>query len=317
MATVQDVARQVLAAIDTTAGHLLCCQWVAQRYVQLCSRARFRHLRRVGQAVIPAPIVTGTVEVIQGDALVLASLDAADAWGALGDLTGWHFRTTTNWYRVESLTGGTALRLAAPYTEASNPVSSYQLVRRYVPLSRDTRWLTQDGFVLQRTWTPLRPQPLAALDYQAPSRPLVGPWPLTWTQVESLADGTIQIEFYPMSTQLETVHYVYWAIPPELAMDAEVPSTIDAGVLMEGALQDAMRYNAARAANAGNIEAAGYWRNEYRAQNLIWERRILEAIRTDRGVDDVTLILQLQNAYFGVPQDLMTARDHIWYGWRP
>jgi hypothetical protein len=316
MATVQDVARQVLAAIDTTAGHLLCCQWVAQRYTQLCSRARFRHLRRVGAVMLPAPVTDGTITIAEGSDTVVGDATASAAW-ATQDLVGWHLRTRTNWSRVVARVGPATLRLASPQTEGDNVAATYQLVRRYVPLAPEARWLTQDGFVLQRTWTPLRPQPLAALDYQAPSRPLVGPWPLTWTQVESLADGTIQIEFYPISSQIETVSYVYWAVPPELAMDAEVPSTIDAGVLVEGALHDAMRYNAAKAANAGNIEAAGYWRNEYRAQNLVWERRILEAIRTDRGLDDVTLILQMQNAYYGVPQDLMTARDHIWYGWRP
>ena len=317
MPQVQDVARQVLAALDTTAGHLLACDWVSERYIQLCSRARFRHLRRIGQLAIPGPVQAGRIAVTQGSRVVVGDPDAVVAWEATPDLVGRHLRYMTHWYEVEGREGPSSLRLLSPVTEGTNAAASYMAVRRYVPLARDARWLSMDGWVLQRVWLPLRPQPLVTLDYMAPSRPLVGPWPLTWSEVTSLADGTRRVEFYPFSAQDESVSYIYWADPVKLPMDAEVPGHIDAGPLVDGALIDAMRYNAGRAANAGKLEEAAYWRNEYRAQSLIWERRILEAIRTDRGLDDVTMILQLSNAYYGIPQDLMTARDHVWYGWRP
>lgn len=320
MATVADVARQVLAAIDTTAGHLLASQWVADRYTQLCSRARFRHLRIVANLAIPAPVEAGTVAVVPGSRIVTGDAAAQAAWAALtgeAAMAGRHLRYRTNWYRVGAYLAPDRLELTSPVTETANPAATYVAARRYVPLAPDVRWLSQQGMVLQRVWLPLRGQPLASLDYMAPSRPLVGPWPMTWTEIETLPDGTRQVEFYPISSQAETVSYVYWAVPPTLEMDAQVPPQIDTGVLVEGCLIDAMRYNASRAANSAQVELASYWRNEYRAQNLVWETRILEAIRTDRGADDVTLILQLQNAYYGVPQDIVTARDHVWYGWTP
>ncbi len=316
MSSAGDVARKVLAAIDTTAGHLLAVQWVGARYTQLCSRARFRHLRRVSNLYIPGPVTAGTAGFTDGSPIVTGDATAVAAWQACNDLAGRHIRYITNWYEVEGL-AGTNLRLTSPASEGTNAATAYQMIRRYVPLDPAARWISREGVVLQRTWLPLRNMPLAALDYSAPSRPLVGPWPECWAQVSPAPDNTMRLEFYPASGQAETVSYVWWAVPPTLSIDTDIGPTIDDDVLVDGALIDAMRYNASRAANAGNVELAGYWRNEYRAQSLIWERRILEGIRTDRGVDDVTIILQLNNAYYGTPQDIVTARDHVWYGWRP
>jgi len=45
MATVEEVARDALASIDTDAAFLLAVKWVDKRYKQLASRARLRHLR--------------------------------------------------------------------------------------------------------------------------------------------------------------------------------------------------------------------------------------------------------------------------------
>lgn len=315
MPTVGDVARAVLAAVDTTAGHLLAAQWVAARYTQLCSRSRLRHLRRVGVVTIPAPVTDGVATFTDGSTTVTGDATAQTAWLADG-MAGRHIRYMTIWYEVARMNGA-ALELTSPANEGTSVAVAYQAVQRYVTLAPDVRWLSQEGMVLQRVWRPLRNTPLSALDYSWPSRPLVGPWPLEWAELDVTAAGARRVEFYPISGQAETVFYVYWSIPPALTLDAEVPPQIDAAVLVEGALIDAMRYNAARAMNDGKMDAAGYWRNEYRAQNLTWETRIMEAIRADRGVDDVTFILQMQNAFYGQPQDLISARDHVWYGWRP
>ena len=102
-------------------------------------------------------------------------------------------------------------------------------------------------------------------------------------------------------------------MPPELARDSLIPIGIDSYVLREGALIDIMRYESAKAMQAGNVEAAAFWRNEYRAQSTSWERNILEAARTDKGSDDMTMILESH----GIRQDvdIRTAREHVIATW--
>jgi hypothetical protein len=46
MATVSDVAREVLASFNSNAGFLLAVQWVNSRYQEAATRSRFRHLRK-------------------------------------------------------------------------------------------------------------------------------------------------------------------------------------------------------------------------------------------------------------------------------
>ena len=91
-----------------------------------------------------------------------------------------------------------------------------------------------------------------------------------------------------------------------------IPTEVDAYVLKEGALIDAFRYRMSQEANANRIEAAGFWRNESRAQETKWEQYIMEAARTDRGVDDVTFMLN----YLGISghggYDIIDAHDEVW-----
>src|SRR5574342_657523 len=98
MATVEQVAREVLAAIDTQAGHLLAVQWVAERYRRLASRTRFRHLRRLGEVILPAAITAGTITTTQGSTTVTGDATAQAAWSnALVDRM---LRASVAWYRI-------------------------------------------------------------------------------------------------------------------------------------------------------------------------------------------------------------------------
>jgi len=51
------------------------------------------------------------------------------------------------------------------------------------------------------------------------------------------------------------------------------------------------RYEMAKALRANQIEAGAVWRNELRAQETTWKRRIEEMLHADRATDDVSLIL--------------------------
>ena len=57
--TIESVARQLIASVDSDAGYLLGAQWIIKRYEQLAIKAKLRHLRQVGQVSTPAAITTG------------------------------------------------------------------------------------------------------------------------------------------------------------------------------------------------------------------------------------------------------------------
>ena|SRR3990167_131511 len=310
MATVEEVAREVVASIDTTAGYLLASRWVSNRYRQLCSRSRFRHLRKLGEVILPAPIDSGTATATNGSRTVTGDATAQTAWTP--SVVGRYFRTRTAWYKIVAVVGG-ALRLDTTFAEDTTSSASYTIIERRVRLPKDVRWLGET-FVHYRLRRPLDRLSLIEMDYRHPERQLVGTPPCYWADagVDVDTDGhqVRVVEFYPISDQDELLAFVYWSIPPELALTDEIPTTIDPYVLKEGALIDAMRYEMGRALNAVQLDVAAHWRNEYRAQSTAWERNIIEAIRTDRGADDVTFILESAR---GGPYatDIVNARDQI------
>lgn len=54
MATIEEIAKEVIASVNSDAGYLLAVKWANSRYQQLVSRARFRHLRETGTIDISA-----------------------------------------------------------------------------------------------------------------------------------------------------------------------------------------------------------------------------------------------------------------------
>src|SRR5689334_14715466 len=97
--TVEEVARAALGAVDTAAGYILACQWVAERYSTLCSRTRFKHLRQVFEVVVPANISAGTVTTVVGSRQVVGDATASAAW--TDALVGRHLRVFSTWYEIE------------------------------------------------------------------------------------------------------------------------------------------------------------------------------------------------------------------------
>ena len=130
-------------------------------------------------------------------------------------------------------------------------------------------------------------------------------------------DQPRMVEFYPYPQGSVTVHYTYWAHPPEMDTEAllkwVIPPVIDRDVLKEGALIDVMRYEASRMARSGNVEAAAYFRNEYRMQETKWDQKLAKAVRNDRGLDDLSFILQRKGSRLPLDWDpIKSAYDYVW-----
>lgn len=317
--TVRDVANDVRASIATDANLLQCAKWVSNRYQQLMSRGRFSHLREIGQVTIQPVIDLGTANVELNSPLVtitdtvaLAAIRAAMTEG----LENYWFRGQTNWYEIVGTSwrpdGSLELTLKAPYADqVSNPISGYKIIKRFVRLDPKARWLGETMILQNRNVTIMRMSP-AEMDLAYPRRPIVsGFGPLWWCQ-QGLDEETqgIVVEFYPYSSVPHLIHYTMWTHPMDLGIDDVLPPQIDPYILKEGALIDAMRFEAGKAIRAKDAEAAAYWTNNYRSQATAWERNILEAIRNDRGTNDIAFMLR--TGWERRPRDVVSARDEIY-----
>ena len=328
--TVESCAREVLAAIDTSAGHLLCAQWVARRYQRIASRGRLRHLRKVGEVVVPATMSTGTVAVTQGSNVVTPNAAAATSWATPSgvsldpanpalSLIGRFIRPAVNWYEIASVVGSapiTSLHLTIPFLETTNATASAVITEQRTRLLPTVRWL--GDMVHMRRGHLLANVSLAELDHDDPDRrsASIGGGPSAWAETAVDTDGTKRVEFFPYASQDELIRYVYWSTPPELGFSDPLPPQIDPHVIIEGALIDAMRYEAAKSVREGKPDLAGYWTNAYRSQATAWEQQVIEAIRSDLAVDDVTMILQLPRSFgLGMRRDITTAQDIAMERW--
>ena len=96
MATVEELAREIIGSVDSNIGYLLATQWIDRRYKELVARVRFRHLRQVGELRIPAPYDTGTVTCTRDATSVTGS---GTTWTNIGTGTQeyYYFRAKTAW----------------------------------------------------------------------------------------------------------------------------------------------------------------------------------------------------------------------------
>lgn len=309
--TVEEVTRGVLAALNSSAGLLLTAKWVSDRYTRLAAKGRLRHLREVGELVVPAEIIAGTVTLTRGSAIVTGDATARAAWTP--DVVGRSLRARTTWYEIAALTTDGELRLRSPFAETTVTAGAYKIVQRFSPLDERARWLG-DVIVSMRTRRPLEPVSLEALDLEAPSRPSVyGSAATQWADAGRRVIGEKSlrvVELYPYSTGAELYHYILYPVAPELRFDDEVPLEVDPHVLHEGALIDAMRYEMARAAQKGDVNGAALWRNEYRAQETRWERIMMDTFRADIAGDDLTFILTTRDGP-RTGRDIVSAQDEI------
>ena len=320
MATVADVARSAIAAVDSSAGLLLCSQWVAERYSQFIRRGHMRHMRTVREMTIPATITAGTV-TWNSDTYKITPDDTAYAEMS-NDIVGWHIRLGggNTWYEIVdySLTdqGGAifawTIRVASKITDDTTTTGTYELVKRYHALPDDVRWTT--SFVHMQMQRELLTRTDEELNLIAPGRLVVGPSPEIVCESPRAVDGSKRIEFYPYSTDAATIHYVAWAIPPILNHDDNIPADVDASMLKEGTLIDIMRYEASQALKAGKADIAATLGNGARQQYTQWYGKDLpEAAAAERAFDDVQIILEsMGGTRRGSARDVTTARDQIW-----
>lgn len=345
MATVEEVAALALSAIDASAdtpiGIEQCGRWVANRYAEIVGKTRFRHRRRLGVITIPDAVNTGTATVTAGattltlDATAQAAVTAAGGQNVIAN-GNWFIRLGTVpgsgvWYRVTAYVAPT-LTIANPYTGDTVTDTAFVLLPRFHTLEADARWLGK--FVYPALRRPLQMRAFVDFDRLAPDRILdeAGPWfvaeaanTVAQTSPVAVTGGIKRVELYPYKQVETTIYYTYWSLPilttdPVALLAVELPQEIDPHVLREGVLIDLYRYRMSQALNKGATEAAGFWRNEMRAQMTSWEKQIEDAARTDRGMDDVSFILHacgLGAGRYGATGDTVYDGWSQWvqYGW--
>ena len=316
MSTLESCARQVVAAIDTDAGYLLAAQWVNNRFAQIATRVRLRSLRGVGLVTVPAPIIAGTATFTRDSVYVTGDATATAAWTT--DLAnGFWIRTRNVWYEIldlEVIAGVGRLTLAAPFGEDSI-AGAYTIYQRFVPLRSDVQSLGKSFLNLRRR-TPIDYRTMEEVNLMDPSRRFVRGWgPIVCCEAPLSPAGVRRVEFYPEPNTSETYGYMYWRKPTELALTDELPYFIPSYVLREGALIDLYRFMASKAANKGQVEVAGYWRNEARAQETKWDAdHWREAVMSDRAEDESTFILKHAGIEFNT-YDITNAKDDILARW--
>ena len=313
MATVDELARDVLASIDTDTNAIAVAKWIDNRYREMVSRVKFRHLRQVGELYLPGVIDTGTLSISRGSTAVtgVASTFQTDM-GATAQQY-YFLRARTAWYRIASVASELSLTLNTNFAEDDVAAGSYHIAKRYHALSSSARWMGE--FYHTRLRKSLNLISLDELDIIVPGRTLVGNIPHYVAQVGVDTSNYLMVEIYPPPEESEIIHYIYWALPSTLAISSIIPPVIEPYTLKEGVLIDLYRYEKAAALRKGNVEQAAVWRNEEKTQLGIWERAIKDAIRTSRGADDITFILEMWRGGAQRRGDQRTARDYVYDNW--
>lgn len=314
MATVEEVARDILAAVSTDAGYLVAIRWIDSRYKEIVSRVRFRHLRKLGEVVIPAHYSTGTVSINRGSLTVTGVGTAFETQFTAEDKELLYIKISSAWYKIASVDTELQITLDSTFSEDDVSGGGFVIVQRFHPLLAEARWL--GSFMHTRLRKELR-GPISAdeLNTLSPGRTNYSSFPVLVAQEGVDSDGSLMVEFYPYSQESEIIHYAYWKIPDTLIITSEIPPQIDPYILKEGALIDLYRYLKSQSYAAGNVDVGNSWRNDEHAQETKFERRIQEAVKTDRGVDDLSFIL----ARFGTSghrsRDITSARDIVYNRW--
>lgn len=319
MATsVDEIIRDVIGSVETEVGSPLVARWINNRYQELVSRVRFRHLRRIGELSLPAVVSSGSVSATRGSTTITPD---ATAQAALNTSPGagtheyWYVRVNSVWYKIASIgAGGSSITLATAYAEDTVADASYRVVKRYHALDATVRWF--GDFVFERLRYPLENLNLDELNMLYPSRILTGHYPTHVVHVGVDTSGNQMVEIYPPPETTEMIKYVYWRTPVALTFTSDIPLVIEPKVLKEGSLVDLYRYEKSRQINRGNVEAAAIYANEEAKQRRIWEQNIKDAIRTSRAADDITFLLTMNRGMANRTSDQRTARDYVLDNWR-
>ena len=310
MATVEEVARSALAAIDSDVDIVLASKWVASRFRQVASIARLRGLRKIGVANIAARLGSGDVAVTNGSTTVTGDATAIATWGP--EIVGRSIKIESVWYDIEAYSSPN-ITLSSAYSETTSAATGYDLVQRYVTLPNEVKHI--GSVVHMRLSRQLARASLAELDSGSPRREHISTPTCFSEATPHLSTEQKRIEFYPYCDDNESIHYVFWDVPESLGLHDTIPGDVEPMTLREGVLVDLYRFEAARAAKLGNVELASYWRNESRAQNTQWMTKdIYDAVRSDTGSDDIMFVAE-SSGRSAAGFDVMSARQQVWLGY--
>lgn len=326
MVTVDEVARETLNAVGSNAGIIQAIRWASQRYRQLAQRGKMRHLRVVGEVVIPAAIGAedgqGTITATRDSQIVTGDSDAQTTWRGVADpdqqgrsgLAGRYFRYRRDWYRIEDLeddsAGGVQLRLTSPIAEESSTDVTYKIVQKHTRMPANMQSIAP-VMVQMRLWRPLAAVSISELELTQPERLFVaGTGPEMWAEVGNDENGVRLVEFYPYPLKSELIRFVYYTRAPELNPGDPIPNDISIEVIKAGVLVDVYRWEMSQAARENRVDAAALWRNEARAQETTWQKRMEEAMAAERANDDISFILHTMGPpAFGDFTFIRTARQ--------
>lgn len=311
--TVDILARDIIASSNTSAGSPLIVRWLNNRYSELVNRVKFRHLRKIGELSLPAEVTAGTIDATRGSTAITGTSTTFEDEISAGTQTDYYFRTRTAWYKISSITDNTNLVLASAFAEDDVDDGTYSIVKRTHSLNSTARWT--GTFLYDRLRYELIDLSLDELNSQAPSRTLAGSPPTHVAQVGVDSSGYLSYEIYPPPSETELIHYIYWDLPTALTFASSLPQVVDSYVLKEGILIDVHNFEKTAQIKLGNIEAAAVHANEAAKQRTIWQKAIKDAIRTSRGADDITFILQMTRGGARRSYDQRTARDYVYDNW--
>lgn len=324
--SVEEIARQAVAELGLDSGYELGAQFVGQRYAELCGRAKFRHLRKYGQKYLPAPIESGACTVtldspivtLDSTALAACETNAFFQWPE--GFTGMFFRPqiAQTWYRIAYAETNGNIILETPFSQDNgfillpdqqtvSGVSLY-IIPRYASLDANAR---QFGvFVFDFMYRAMQLISEDELNLRAPNRFQVWAYPEYVAELSNDPNATglpKLVEIYPYPLQSLTMHYTYWDTPKILQWGDYVPPTIDPDILRAGAMADLCSNMSGKSIRAGNLEMAGYWRNLRNQQDAEFNKKVNQAIRNDRGADD--LALRLMRSGWKPPLDWDPIKD--------
>lgn len=312
MTSLETVATTVLADLNIEGNFVLAARWAKDRYVDLLTNVNLNQARRFGSLTLPANLSDGTVSVTQDTTTVTGNAAAQTAWATQGSLIGWHFRGSREWYKIVGQTTST-LTLHIEYSEDTITAGTYLLRKREFELPLDVKRLGLFSHARRhRIFYPTHLETLIALD---PARVTVTGGPTRVMDINAAPSGAKVIEIYPGSDTLETIDYIYWTTPFDLALSAPLPTIIDASQLGEGVKINAYEWLMAKAADANQLEKAAFYKNNSDRQRTIWEAFKRKLIRQDGAMDDATLLV-VQSSRRGFHRDqrldsIQNARDFV------
>lgn len=308
MPTVEHIARAALGDLcEDERDVLLAVRWVTERYREFASR-RLKQRRKVGSFTVPPAITAGVVQATNNSPIVTGSTAAQAAWAEARDLVGRFFQTNTGWYEILSVDPTfNIIELASPYAGDDLGDASYRIVQRYNALDPSVAFL--GTFVHPRFRRPLRQVNIADLDLYHTERQFTSAGPF-WVAEFDEHLGRRRVELYPYSTRTELIGYIYWEkVPDEFELEEQLPNAVDPQALKEGVMVDIYTYQSAKAAKEGKGDMAAYYGNMAARQRTLWERAQQRLVKSDRGLEDLHLVLQSYgNDYF----DIRNARDEVY-----